>query len=350
MGRSVAALLLASVLCAGRAEARTLRFAGRDWIAAEGPCQADNVCAAENAWVDGDGLHLRLSTAPGGGYRAASVESAEYTRYGVHRFHVRGPVADLPPNVVLGLFTFKNRPDLRDNNFIDADLIARGEGEIDVELSRWGDAASTAPNSYFTVQEGPPPAPASNVSAASFALDACSGLGCESTHEFDWEPDRIRFRSAGGASRVHEWTYPEPGRDGEAIPLERLPTIDLNLYRADADDDSPGQAVEIVVTAAELPIERVPVLSSGTASAAGFSVRYDDADGDAPVAARAIVDGKDCGMRLVDGDPAGGVYLCAASVSTGSAHGYSFAFDDGHGGEARLPAAGLYEYQPPAGR
>ena len=253
---------LAAVVLVPEARAAAVKFAGRDWTVAEGPCQSGNTCAPENVWVDGEGMHLRLSTAAPGGYRAASVESVDYTRYGMHRFYVRGPVAGLHKNVVLGLFTFKNRKDLRDNDFIDADLIAQGEGEIDIELTRWGEGAAAAANSHFTVQEGPPPPPAENASSESFELDDCVGTDCYTTHYFDWQPGRIRFKSFRGHSPeppkgsgwvIHEWQYPQPGKPGRAIPREAFPKIVMNLYRAEASDVSAGQGVEIIITRADLP-------------------------------------------------------------------------------------------------
>lgn len=348
--------LLVPLLFARGARAETLKFAGRDWIVADGGCQADNRCAKENVWVDGEGLHLRLSTTASGGYSAASVESSDYTRCGIHRFYVRGPVADLHRNVVLGLFTFKNRPDLRDNNFIDADLIASGEGEIDIELTRWGSEKPSSANSYFTVQEGPPPAPAVNTSSVSFKLTDCLGLDCYTTHYFDWEPDRIRFQSfrghspepsAGPGRLIHEWTYPEPGKSGEAVPREMLPKIIMNLYRADARDVSPGQEVEIIISGTDLPLERIPKLSSGAFSRSpgdpprfSFSVRYDDPDGDAPNVKQVNIDGADHAMSLSAGSASDGVYSFGPVLSTSAAPSYYFLFADGHGGIARLPGEG----------
>jgi hypothetical protein len=359
----LAILLLSSAAFVPAARAATVRFAGRDWIVAQGPCQSGNVCAPENVWVDGEGLHLRLSSTSSGGFRAASVESADYTRYGMHRFYVRGPVADLHKNVVLGLFTFKNRKDLRDNDFIDADLIAQGEGEIDIELTRWGNGAVTAANSYFTVQEGPPPPPAENASSATFKLSDCRGLDCYTTHYFDWGPDRIRFKSFRGHAPeppqgpgwlIHQWEYPQPGQAGRAIPREALPKIVMNLYRDDARDVSAGQEVEVIITNADLPIEREPILSAGSARpysgepAAGvyLFVDYDDPDGDAPSVKLASIDGANHEMSLFSGSASSGTYRCGPVQTIGGGPGYYFTFADGHGGNARLPSSGRFVWGP----
>ena len=350
-------LLLAAAAFAPAAGAAVVNFAGRDWLVGDGPCQSGNICAPENVRVDEEGLHLRLSTTEAGEYRAASVESVDYTRYGMHRFYVRGPIADLHPNVVLGLFTYRNRKDLRDNDFIDADLISQGEGEIDIELTKWGDNSARAANSHFTVQEGPPPPPANNTSSRRFELTDCTGTDCYTTHYFDWQPDHINFKSFRGHSKeptrgpgwsIHRWEYPRPGRRPTAVPLEALPHIVMNLYRAGPEDVSPGQETEIIITSADLPIEREPVLSTGSASSFSiapssdvyFSVGYYDQDGDAPKVKQVTIDGVGHDMELFSGSPSSGTYRGGPLPAGGADMVYYFSFSDGHGGSARLPGAG----------
>jgi len=354
----VPALLLLAAASA-EAGAAAVRFAGRDWLVAEGPCQSGNVCAPGNVWVDGEGLHLRLSTTPAGEFRAAAVESADYTRYGMHRFYVRGPIADLHRNVVLGLFTFRNRKDLRDNDFIDADLIPQGEGEIDIELTKWGDGTPGAANSHFTVQEGPPPPPAGNSSSNRFELGDCSGTDCYTTHYFDWSARRIRFKSFRGHSpeppkgpgwSIHQWEYPRPYMAGKAVPREALPKIIMNLYRAAPEDTSPGQVTEIIITDADLPIERVPVISTDsvravygdTDSGFYFSAAYYDPDGDSPAVRQLNIGGAVHEMSLVSGSPSDGTYRFGPVAAVRAGMDYFFTFSDGHGGSARLPESGSF--------
>ena len=53
------------------------------------------------------------------------------------RFEVQGPIGDLDPNVVLGLFTWSDDP-------------AYDHRELDIELARWGNPL--APNGQFRLQ------------------------------------------------------------------------------------------------------------------------------------------------------------------------------------------------------
>ena len=355
--------LLSAIFCLATAargvSAGTVTFAGRDWLVGEGACQSGNICAPENVWVDEDGLHLKLSTTAAGDFLAASVESVDYTRYGMHRFYVRGPVADLHKNVVLGLFTYRNKKDLRDNDFIDSDLIPLGEGEIDIELTQWGNGSDAAANSHFTVQEGLPPPPPQNTSSKKFSLTDCGGTDCYTTHYFDWQPDRIQFKSFRGHSpeppkgrgwSIHQWKYPQLLRTGKAIPKEALPHIVMNLYRTGLEDISPDQETEIIITAADLPIERIPVLSTSAARPASgdrsagtyYYVDYYDQDGDTPAAAQLNINGENLAMSLFDGSPSSGTYRGGPAAPSGGEQEYYFTFDDGHGGSVRLPASGRF--------
>ncbi len=70
-----------------------------------------------------------------------------------------------------------------------------------------------------------------------------------------------------------------------------------------------------------------------------FSIRYFDADGDAPLLGYVIIDGTPHPMNLYAGSGFNGVYVFKTSLSAGS-HEYWFAFIDATGDSCRYPSSG----------
>jgi hypothetical protein len=70
-----------------------------------------------------------------------------------------------------------------------------------------------------------------------------------------------------------------------------------------------------------------------------FTVRYTDADGDAPTVRNVVIDGTPHATTLFSGSAANGWYSYALTLGAGS-HAYYFYFEDGHGESARAPLAG----------
>ena len=111
----------------GTQPVKTLSFSGRDWasrsigLAGPGPCN----WTPQNAWVDHDGLHLKISISDDNWY-TSEVWTTEQLGYGTYEWRVIGRIDQLDKNIVFGMFNYEG-PD--------------GANEIDIEFSKWGDAS-----------------------------------------------------------------------------------------------------------------------------------------------------------------------------------------------------------------
>ena len=207
---------------------RTLSFSGMDWIvrtsgtAKQGPGPNLFSDAPENVWVDEQGrLHLKI-VQKGGFWYCAGVILRRSMGYGQYVFYISSDVSKLDQNVVAGLFTYKNDHE-----------------EIDIEFSRWSVADNK--DSQFAVQ---PSDRAGNKVRYDLNL-----LGTQSTHAFNWQPDRIDFISLQGhglspkpGNLIQEWTY-----TGDDIPPKNEERLRMNLwlFRGAAPSDQKEQEIII---------------------------------------------------------------------------------------------------------
>ena len=163
---------------------RTLLFADRVWevrpstrSAAPGPNAWSD--AAEAAWVDEDGLHLRLDRADGA-WRSVELS----TTLPPEAVHVAAtlatPVGQLDPAAVVGLFVYKD-----------------DQHEADIEFSRWGHA-DQALNAQFAV------APYEPDQRHRFRVEP---EATRSHHVLDWRGDRVAFQSRVNGAVVAEWRH-----------------------------------------------------------------------------------------------------------------------------------------------
>jgi hypothetical protein len=142
--------------------------------------------------------------------------------YGLYRFVVQES-SHLEPAAVLGMFTW-------DDSGAD-----QNHREVDVEISRWGDANSK--NTQYVVQPYYVPANVVRFMTPAGAV----------THSFRWEPGRVSFESALGAGtgrpgRVvseHVFTSGVPSPGGELVHL--------NLYSFDNKRNPLRNASEVVI-------------------------------------------------------------------------------------------------------
>ncbi len=110
------------------------------------------------------------ASAPGAQWQCAKLVSARTFGYGSYRFELNSVANNLDSNVTLGLFTWSDDPAFTDR-------------EMDVEFSRWGNAADPN-NSQFVLQP---------FDAAIHLVRYQTPAGISnSTHLFIWEADRIR--------------------------------------------------------------------------------------------------------------------------------------------------------------
>jgi hypothetical protein len=210
---------------------KMIRFSGYDWFVktnvgrvSPGPNLFSD--RPENVWVDAQGhLHLRITNRDGRWY-AAEVLSDRTFGLGAYRFFVDGAVDDLDPNIVFGLFTFGADP-------------AFGHRELDVELSRFGNAGSM--NAQYVVQPF-------NVSGNIRRFQTPAGIN-NSVHGFDWKGDRVNFESHRGsqpdppddASVIQKWTY------SQTVPNTLDEKAHINLWLFNDAPPSDGKEREVVV-------------------------------------------------------------------------------------------------------
>jgi hypothetical protein len=203
-------------------ERRTIWFSGYQWTVKDlfwGPGPNFFSDSTENVWVDEQGrLHLRITQQAGKWY-TAEVVSSDAFEYGTYIFTVESRVDDLNENVVLGLFTW------------DPDACETHYNEIDLEVWReLGDGS----NFQFVV------APFQTCGRLRFALPAAENL----THLFEWQPDRIRFRSLQGRKVIQSWDF----TDTACIPVPVNGNARINLWLKNGSPPADGQEVEVVIT------------------------------------------------------------------------------------------------------
>lgn len=178
---------------------KTLKYSGYTWRCKDtgegvfGP--GPNHWSDTNAWVDKEGrLHLRISQEHGR-WRCAEVVNTETLGYGTYKFILDSSADSIPPNVVLGLFTWSDEP-------------AFNHREADVEVSRWGNPEEK--NCQFVVQPYQNPV---NI----FRFNLAPG---SSMHSIKWEKGRISFTSQSGSSTTaRTFTKGIPVAGGENVRM-----------------------------------------------------------------------------------------------------------------------------------
>ena len=156
-----------------------LHFSGYDWTVrtiASDRGGMNNLYDGDNAWVDAKGaMHLRIKK-KGEKWSCAEVVLTQSLGYGTYIITVRD-VSRLEPAAVLGMITFDDWGG--DQHY----------REIDVEMSKWGDATSKS-NAQFGIQPFYVPGNVSPFTAPPGLL----------THSMHWESGKVTFRTVKGAS------------------------------------------------------------------------------------------------------------------------------------------------------
>ena len=205
-------------------DANTLRFSGRNWVvktSQEPVGPGPNVFSSRNAWVDEDGrLHLKISNQGGRWTCAEVICQRKHLGYGLYKFTV-ADTSTLPPNAVLGLFTWDPKAGERHNR------------EMDIEVSRWNDPGNA--NGQYVIQPFSRP---ENISRYSIPRGAA-------THQFIWSRGVVSFQSAhlqgSSARKIHEHTF----RAG--VPVPGGEQIRINFYLAGGLPQTKGADLEVVV-------------------------------------------------------------------------------------------------------
>jgi hypothetical protein len=180
----------------------TIQFSGYEWRVRDAPSSRGgvNLYSPANVSVDSSGvLHLRI-TPTGKDWTCAEVAVTRSLGYGTYRFVVRD-MSHLDPCKVFGIFTW------------DYAGGEQGNREMDIEITRWGDAANQ--NAQYVVQ---PYHVAANVAR----YEAPAGT---LNHEFRWEPGRVAFktvRASGALVAEHVFT--------SGVPSPGIESIRMNHY------------------------------------------------------------------------------------------------------------------------
>jgi hypothetical protein len=183
------------------APTKPLRFSGYDWevrTIASDRGGTNNLYDADNAWTDSKGaLHMRI-VKKSDRWSCVELELNRSLGYGTYVLTIED-TSHLEPAIVLSMNTFDDWA---------------GEQyyrELDVEISRWGDAANKN-NAQFGIQPFYLPGNVSPFVAPSGTL----------THVMRWESGRASFKTFRGASIAgapviseHEFTsgVPSPGQE-----------------------------------------------------------------------------------------------------------------------------------------
>jgi len=156
---------------------KSLHFSGYDWrvrmISADRG-GVNNLYDGENAWTDESGaLHLRINK-KGDRWACSEIEMSRSLGYGTYNVTVRD-TSHLEPATVLSMHTF--------------DESAGGQHyrELDIELSRWGDATSKN-NAQYGIQPFYVPG----------NVEPFTQPGGVLTHSVRWESGRASFRTVRG--------------------------------------------------------------------------------------------------------------------------------------------------------
>ncbi len=188
--------------------------------AAVGP--GPNIFSKANVSVDASGfLHLRIAQDASGRWTTAEVIGPTSHGYGVYSWVVGTRLDQLDRNVVLGLFTWSDRPQY-------------AHREIDYEAARWGSA--TDPTTAQLVVQ-PYDEPGHLVRFAN--SDAVRTL-----QQFTWRAGEVSFVSQRLDTGATVAAYVYRGADAPKPGDER---VRLNLWLFGGAPPSDGAPVEVVV-------------------------------------------------------------------------------------------------------
>ncbi|MBM3321506.1 MAG: T9SS type A sorting domain-containing protein [Candidatus Eisenbacteria bacterium] len=245
---------------------RRISFSGIDWIVKKADALLGPVGPGpnyfsddpEDVWVDAEGLHLSISP-HGDDWYASEVIADTSFGYGTYGFRVRGAVDILDPPVVFGMFTWD------DCSPFDPDDPDSAYREIDIEIARWGNAA-TDTNAQFVVQPWHVPG---NLHRFPIRL----GTDDRTIHYFTWAPDTLLFWSRWVDSETSEWKGESWLFVGDGVPRPggENPRINLWLYEGNA----PESRVEALVTRFEFVSRGAVGLEGGGGFAPSLLHRLD---------------------------------------------------------------------------
>jgi len=200
----------------GIANGATIDFAGFQWKIkhsdqlAVGP--RSNHFMKENVSIENENLVLRYANINGTWSGAEIYTDTSNLGYGKYVFQIANRIDQLDENIVGGIFTWNNNPDLSKAGANYGWPLSPSWGnlhsEIDFEFSRWGDE-NTDLNAQFVVQHWNSPG---NRHQYNLEINNESGT----TFYWNWTKDNIVFRIFNGyinideidqSTPLHNWTF-----------------------------------------------------------------------------------------------------------------------------------------------
>jgi len=203
--------------------AGTLEFGGRTWRVKGPGTFGPGVNFFSNAvsavWVDAeDRLHMTLKNL-GWTWACTEVVIDEALGYGDYILTTLGPIHEIDPQAVLGIFLWEYS-----TCWDDSYTWWNSYNEIDIEYSRWCAPANSI--AQFVAQPYNYPG---NINR----FDAAFGADEVVSHAMRWLPDRVEYRVWRGGPMdeaispvVNTWTY-----TGPHIPRPEQPRMHLNLWK-----------------------------------------------------------------------------------------------------------------------
>ena len=208
------------------APTKPLHFSGYDWkvrTIASDRGGLNNPYDAENAWTDASGaLHLRIRK-KGDKWSCVQMDLTRSLGYGTYIVTVRD-ISRLEPAAVLSVNTFDD---------FGGDQHYR---ELDVEISRWGDAASKN-NAQYGIQPFYVPGNVAPFVAPSGTL----------THSMLWESGRASFKTVRGSSMRAGAPVVSEHVFTSAVPSAGQETLQILFYVVASDANPLQNENEVVI-------------------------------------------------------------------------------------------------------
>jgi hypothetical protein len=208
------------------APTKLIHFSGSDWkvrTIASDRGGLNNLYDGDNAWTDNSGaMHLRIKK-KGERWSCAEVVLTRSLGYGTY-IAVMRDISHLEPAVVLSMTTFDDWAGEQHYR------------EMDVEISRWGDAASKN-NAQYGIQPFYVPGNVAPFAAPAGPL----------THSMRWESGRASFKTVRGTSMRAGAPVVSEHIFTSGVPSAGQETFQLLFYVVDSDKNPLQRETEVVV-------------------------------------------------------------------------------------------------------